>query len=70
MLFRSEIVLGVKDLASDIVTEEEKLKYITDNNDVEKKTDANNEVSVEAKVKYECTKVEYHSNRKSFKSCF
>ncbi len=68
--YKIEIVLGVKDLASDIVTEEEKLKYITDNNDVEKKTDANNEVSVEAKVKYECTKVEYHSNRKSFKSCF
>ena len=61
---------GNVNLTSEYITEGDKLNYITSNNDIEKTVDSNGEVTYEPKVKYTCTSIEYHNNRKSFKSLF
>lgn len=64
--YKIEISLNNSDITS--INEEKKLELITTNNDVESATDENGEPTVVPKVKYECTKAEYHDNRKDFKN--
>lgn len=70
--YRIQIFLGNNDLTSEIVSEEDKLQYITENNEVEGTKDENGVDEVKPKVTYECTKVEYYRNttRKNFRSPF
>lgn len=66
--YKIDILLGGSNITT--LGEESKLTLITTNNDVEPTTDENGNPIVVSKVKYTCTGVEYHDNRKSFESFF
>lgn len=68
--YKIQIILDNKDLTSEIINEEKKLQYITENNEVEGTKDENGVDEVKPSVTYRCLPsengVEYHTNRKNF----